>query len=99
MSLRSDINLYGQVSTKHMKYLLTYKIGQDHIELFLGKSVQWGDVINNPSARQFASAYRRILLHNDIKDVVNGNCTVIENLTMLAVSSRTKVNHLISHIN
>jgi len=48
-------------NTFHQKYLLTYKLSQDHLELYFGSIRRMGGWNNNPSARQFAYAYRALL--------------------------------------
>ena len=70
-----------------MTFLCTFKLSQDHIELFFGKIRSLGGCNNNPSARQFCAAYKRLLFHNDIQDVLRGNCLPLEKVPMLTVSS------------
>jgi len=43
------------------RYLLTYKFSQDHLELFFSSVRRRGGWNNNPSAKQFAYAYRALL--------------------------------------
>lgn len=70
-----------------LKFLTTYKMSQDHIELFFGKIRSMGGWNNNPTCRQFSAAYKKILVNNDIKDVTRGNCLPIESVQILTVSS------------
>ena len=56
-----------------MKYLLTYKLSQDHLELFFGTMRSAGDFNNNPTAQQFTAAYKRLLLRSSIQGG-KGNC-------------------------
>ena len=39
-----------------MKYILTYKFSQDHLELFFGAIRSSGGFNNNPTAQQFTAA-------------------------------------------
>ena len=71
-----------------LRFLLTYKFSQDHIALFCGKIQSMGGCNNNPTARQFKSAYKKILTHNDIQDVVSGNCIALESVPILTATSR-----------
>jgi hypothetical protein len=66
-----------------MNYLLTYKLSQDHIELFfsalrcrLGRN-------NNPTVREFKAAYKRLLLHQEIRGN-RGNCLLQDDTTLLS---------------
>eukprot|EP00794_Sanderia_malayensis_P002761 gene2761-3192_t len=49
-----------------LKYLLTYKLSEDHIELFFVAVHSAGDFNNNPTVQQFTSAYKRLLLRSSI---------------------------------
>lgn len=42
-----------------MNYFLTYKISQDHIEMFFSAIRSKGGYNNNPTAKQFEDAYKR----------------------------------------
>jgi len=52
------------------KFLCTFKFSQDHLELFFGKVKRLGGCNNNPTARQFISAYRKLIVHGDLQDVM-----------------------------
>jgi len=70
-----------------LEYLLTYRMSQDHIELFFSKIRSMGGFNNNPSARQFLAAYKRVLTHCEIQEVTRGNCVPLESVTILSASS------------
>ena len=38
---------------------------------------------DNPTARQFKSAYKKILTHNYVQNVVFGNCLALEDIPIL----------------
>ena len=70
------------VEAGKMKYLLTYKVSQDHLELFfcalrcrLGSN-------NNPTVREFKAAYKRLLLHQEIRGN-RGNCLLQDDTSLL----------------
>ena len=67
---------------------MTYKLSQDHIELLFGLIRSMGGWNNNPTVRQFYAAYMKLLVHNDLQDVVRGNCLPLESVPILNVSSR-----------
>lgn len=61
------------VLTNKLKYLATYKLSQDHIEMLFSKIRQRGGWNNNPSAVQFRASYKQLLVKNDIKASKNAN--------------------------
>lgn len=56
------------------KYLLTYKLSQDHLELFFGVIRRCGGWNNNPNARQFKYAFRKLVQKNSVIPAQTGNC-------------------------
>ena len=62
----------------NMSFLCTFKISQDHLELFFGKTRSLDGCNNNPLARQFCAAYKKLLIYNDIQDVIRGNCMPLQ---------------------
>ena len=50
-----------------LKYLLTYKMSQDHLELFFGAVRASGGWNNNPTTRQFIAAYKQLLMRHNIE--------------------------------
>ena len=67
-----------------LKYILTYKFSQDHLELFFGAVRSAGGCNNNPTARQFVAAYKRLLMRHEIQGGV-GNC-LQDNMKILYVT-------------
>lgn len=59
-----------------IKYFLTYKLSQDHIELFFACIRARGGWNNNPNCQQFQAAMKALLLKNSITP--GNNCNVIE---------------------
>ena len=70
-----------------LQYLLGYKFSQDHIELFFCAVRGRGGWNNNPTARQFKAAYKRLLVHQKVKEVATGNVTPQEPFELLGISS------------
>ena len=70
------------MTTQPLKYLLTYKLSQDHIKHFFGCVRSHGGCNNNPTARQFTAIYKRLLTHHEVK-AINGNCIQIEDVPIL----------------
>lgn len=59
-----------------LNYFLTYRLSQDHLETFFSAVRQRGGWNNNPSAVQFAQAYRALLSHAGLATffISNANC-------------------------
>jgi len=49
-----------------------------------------GGYNNNPNYIQFASAYKRLFHHNEVKSSAQANCIAISNISILTVSSSAK---------
>ena len=64
------------------RYLLTYKLSQDHLELFFSAIRSRGGHNNNPNVRQFRGAYKRLLVRHQVKKGT-GNCLLRDNTTIL----------------
>ena len=60
------------------RYVLTYKMSQDHLELIFSSVRSMNGFCRNPTVRQFVSAMKRILLRASILASKNGNCVVFE---------------------
>ena len=76
-----------------MTYLLTYKLSQDHLELFFAAIRSSGGWNNNPTATQFMAAYKRLLLRYEVS--ASGNCTALDATNILhAVKDTTTINHV-----
>lgn len=86
----SLIGLYDTIVSSQqygITFLLTYKFSKDHLELFFAKLRRLGGCNNNPTARQFKSAYKKLLVHNDVQDVLGGNTLPLQSVPILTVSS------------
>lgn len=69
-----------------LKFILTYKLSQDHLELFFGSIRSRGGFNNNPTARQFEAAYKRLLVHAEIAPGNRGNAIILEKVPILAAT-------------
>lgn len=78
-------------SNPPLKYLLTYKLSQDHLELFFSAVRRYGGWNNNPSSYQFSSAYRALLSHAGVSFSagVNTNCVPQDTTSILNVQRAT----------
>ncbi|KAF4514120.1 UNVERIFIED_CONTAM: hypothetical protein B566_EDAN019065 [Ephemera danica] len=88
--ISSVIDIFDRlVDGTNMRYLLTYKLSQDHLEMFFGCIRQRGGFNNNPTCAQFKAAYKSLILHNEIRTAEKGNCVDQSQIKILSVSSRT----------
>ena len=85
----SAVTLYDVLVVREslLKYVLTYKMSQDHLELFFSAVRSRGGWNNNPSVVQFKAAWKRLLSHQQLKEVTSGNCAAQLNCPLLLVSS------------
>ena len=76
VAIRSTQNLFASFVERQeapLKYILTYKLSQDHLELFFAAIRSAGGFNNNPTTQQFTAAYKRLLMRSSIQGG-NGNC-------------------------
>lgn len=64
-------------SIQRMKFLRTYAMSQDHLELFSGKIRSKNGHNDNPNVVQFKGAYRKLLANVHIKPPENSNCMIL----------------------
>ena len=78
---RSVLNVYEDLVERPSapcRYLLTYKLSQDHLELFFSAVRARGGFNNNPNTRQFRGAYKCLLVRHQVKKGT-GNCLLRDN--------------------
>lgn len=78
--------LFEKLKCDNFQYLLTYKLSQDYLETFFSAIRSRGGFNNNPNALQFKSAYKRLLVRHEIKEIEGGNC-LFDNIDILHVAS------------
>lgn len=78
------------IATKKMSFLLTYKMSQDHIEMFFSAIRNKGGHNNNPSAKQFSYAYKRLLNHTKLTILPHGNAIVQDETDILNITHSNK---------
>lgn len=91
LNIRTFRSMYNEfVTSNRLHVLLTYKFSQDHLEMFFGAIRSKGGWNNNPSAYQFNTAYKRLLIQSDFKASKSANCTALDSTGILDVSSSSK---------
>lgn len=93
--IHSTIALYEELceQLKLLKYIPFYKLSQDHLELLFGCIRRQGGNNNNPTARQFKAAIKKILVHAEIRDIHTGNCIPLEHVSILHVESSNNISN------
>lgn len=73
-NMKNIKNVYEEyIETGIIESLCTFTLSQDHIELLFGRIRAMGGFNDNPNVQQFAAAYRKLLVHNDVA-ASNANC-------------------------
>jgi len=72
-NLLSYYNLLKQ-NNYEMGYVLSYKLSQDHLETFFSSVRSRCGYNNNPSAKEFKTAYKKLLVHHHVSGSQYGNC-------------------------
>jgi len=79
------------IKTGILDFFFTYKMSQDHLEMFFSAIRAKNGFNNNPTASQFEAPYKRLIVHNAIKLSNGANCEP-QNLTpILFVTSSKQV--------
>lgn len=80
------------IATNILQFLPLYKFSQGHLELFFGSIRSQGGYNNNPIARQFQSAYKKVLVHVELRHSFRGNCVPLEQLQILKCDPVHQIN-------
>jgi len=89
--LQSVYNIFEDTDKPDiLDFLLMYKLSQDHIEVFFSAIRARGGFNNNPTAAQFESSYKRLLIHTELMVSSGANCLPLDLTTILTVSSTNK---------
>ncbi|KAK9696491.1 hypothetical protein QE152_g31863 [Popillia japonica] len=83
INLKNVFNLYDAYHKRNLKYLSTYKLSQDHLEIFFSAVRSRFGMNNNPSALQFKYAYKRLLTRAQIGGSIYGNVTELSYMPIL----------------
>jgi len=93
VSLNSLLQLYSTlIVSNKLSHIKAYKLSQDHLELFFCSVCSHGVFNNNPTVRQFRSAYKKLVIRTtDMKQFNTGNCILLEDIDILHYSSSDPV--------
>lgn len=91
LCLKSLINLtYELINGCYLKFILSYKLSQDHLEILFSAIRAKGGFNNNPTVTQFEAAYKALLVHAEIKSNSSANCLAQDSTSILKISSLKK---------
>ena len=97
VAIKSIQALYNELVTApspKLKYLLTYKFSQDHLELFFAAVRSAGGWNNNPTTSQFMASYKQLLMRHTIERG-QGNCKPQDDTKILdTIEDQCNVNSL-----
>lgn len=79
------LELYEQIQID-INYLLSYKLSQDHVEVFFSAMRSRGGFNNNPNAIQFRFAYKCLLVRHQVDGSMYGNCSPLDSVSIIFVS-------------
>lgn len=88
IALENLIPLYQTLKPYGLRYLLTYKLNQDHLETWFSAVRSKGGFNNNPNCEQFKSIFKKLLIHHELRTGA-GNC-VSNDINILDVPSTKK---------
>lgn len=79
------------VINPNLNFILTYKLSQDHLELFFSAVRNRCGSNNNPTCRLFESCYKKLLINIDVKSNDTANATALDRTSLLDCSSSSKI--------
>lgn len=85
VSLQSVLDIFDDYYQDHSGYLLTYKLSQDHLEVYFSAVRRRGGYNNNPTAYEFINIFKRLLVHTHVKGSDKGNCLLLDETKLLQV--------------
>ena len=95
VAIKSTKQLFHELVGKEnasLEYLLTYKLSQDHLELFFATARSACGFNNTPTTEQFTAAYKRLLTRSHIERGKE-NCEQRDPIEILsAIDDSSKVN-------
>lgn len=88
----SFISLGRQLFEKNedVRFLLAYKLGQDHIEMLFSKLRSKGGYNNNPDVVQFRTALKSLMVKTEVSPSSTANCLELENDSEILMRPKAK---------
>jgi len=83
IALNSVLDIYNEYYKSSNLYLLTYKLSQDHLEVYFSAVRSKSGYSNNPTCYQFTNISKKLLVHTDVKGSDYGNCITLDSTKLL----------------
>lgn len=75
---------------KYVSFLLTFKLSQDHLETFFSCIRRLGGFNNNPTAKQFKTALKKLLARANVNISLSSNCIPSTDTVLLVETDVSK---------
>lgn len=98
VSLTNVLRIFADHFQKLNGHLLTYKLSQDHLEVFFSAVRSKGGYSNNPTAYQFINIYKKLLVHADGKSSEHANCLCLDDTELLKISPNFTLNNWLNQL-
>jgi len=73
------------IENNFIEYMLSYKLSQDHVEMFFSSIRRMNGHNNNPTTTQYISAYKKLLLNNlNIIISSSANCSPLDETLLIS---------------
>lgn len=92
MNIESLKYLYAKLiqNKKQLLFLPTYKLSQDHLEIFF-RAYECRVDLMTILIRKFKGCYRKLLAHLELRCLTTGNCVPLEQIVILNCTSATQI--------
>lgn len=90
IGIKSLKNLFEDyvLERKHdLSFICTYKLSQDHLEIFFSAIRSRCGSNNNPTCQKFESCFKKLLIHTEVKGSNIGNSIALDGTSILDCSS------------
>ncbi|KYN00584.1 hypothetical protein ALC62_08634, partial [Cyphomyrmex costatus] len=86
ISLQNLYNLSKYlIDNNFVDYVLSYKLSQDHVEMFFSSLRRMNSNNNNPTATQYLSAYKKVTVHKlNITIPSSANCNPLDDTKLIS---------------
>lgn len=92
ININSLKKLYANlIGGNRLVFLPTYKLSQDHLEMFFSSIRMQGGFNDNPNVRQFKGCYKKLLAHLEVRCLTTGNCVPLEQIAVLNCTSAQQI--------
>jgi len=88
IALNNVLDIYNEYYKSSNLYLLTYKLSQNHVEIYFSAVRNKGDYSNNLICYQFTNIFKKLLVYTDVKGSDYGNYIALDSTKLLQASEK-----------